>query len=203
MREVDLLSGPLEPTNRPYALAKIAGIEMCWAYNRQYGTRYFAVMPTNCYGPGDNYDLENSHVLPALIRKVHEAKEVGQESFTAWGTGEVFREFLYSDDLADACVHIMNLPREKLNFLFSNEYPPLINIGSGAELRIREITALVAQVIGFKGIIRWDKTKPDGAPKKLLDSSRINGLGWYPKTALEDGIKLAYKDFLQRFNKSP
>jgi GDP-L-fucose synthase len=195
MKEEYLLGGPLESTNRPYAVAKIAGIEMCWAYNRQYGARYLAVMPTNLYGPGDNYDLEKSHVLPALIRKMHEAKARGAAEVVIWGTGTPRREFLYSDDMADACVFLMNLPEEQFSRLFSTDTPPLINIGSGTDLTILELAERVAKAVGFKGNLRLDPTKPDGTMRKLLDISRLSALGWRPRTPLENGIELAYRDF--------
>jgi GDP-L-fucose synthase len=196
IRESYLLTGSLEPTNRPYAVAKIAGIEMCWAYNRQYGTRYLAVMPTNLYGPGDNYDLQTSHVLPALIRKAHEAKVRGDRSFTVWGTGTPRREFLYSDDLADACVFLMGEARNTKT-LFSDNEPPLINIGSGEDVTIAELAGMVAEVVGFDGEIVFDEGKPDGTPQKLLDVSRISGMGWRPGVALPEGIGLSYGDYLE------
>lgn len=197
MREEFLLTGPLEPTNRPYAVAKIAGIEMCSAYNRQYGTRFLAVMPTNLYGPGDNYDLENSHVLPALIRKFHEAKLSGAPSVSAWGTGSPRREFLYSDDMADACIHLMNLSDDAYSELLG-VYPPLVNVGCGEDLTIRQLTDLVRDVVGFEGEVVWDSTKPDGTPRKLLDVSRLSALGWRPSVSLRDGMVRAYEDFLGR-----
>lgn len=196
IRESYLLTGPLEATNRPYALAKIAGIEMCWAYNRQYGTRYLAVMPTNLYGPGDNYDLQNSHVLPALIRKAHEAKERGDRSFTVWGTGSPRREFLYSDDLAGACVFLMN-ETGKTEALFNDHEPPLVNIGCGQDVTIAELARMVAEVVGFEGEIVFDAGKPDGTPQKLLDVSRMGNMDWRPSVALREGIGLAYGDFLK------
>ena len=196
IRESYLLSGPLESTNRPYAVAKIAGIEMCWAYNRQFGTRYLAVMPTNLYGPGDNYDLQASHVLPALIRKAHEAKVRGDRSFTVWGTGTPRREFLYSDDLAGACVFLMS-QGGKTETLFSEHEPPLVNIGCGEDVTIAELAGLVAEVVGFDGEIAFDESKPDGTPQKLLDVSRMSGMGWRPGVALPEGIGLAYADFLK------
>jgi len=196
IRESYLLTGPLEPTNRPYAVAKIAGIEMCWAYNRQYGTRYLAVMPTNLYGPGDNYDLQTSHVLPALIRKAHEAKVRGDRSFTVWGTGTPRREFLYSDDLADACVFLMS-ETDQTAPLFNDHEPPLVNIGCGEDVTIAELAGMVAEVVGFEGEILFDESKPDGTPQKLLDVSRISGMGWQPSVALPQGIGLAYGDFLR------
>ena len=201
MKEEYLLTGPLEPTNRPYAVAKIAGIEMCSAYNRQYGTRFLAVMPTNLYGPNDNYDLQNSHVLPALIRKFHEAKLRGDAAVVAWGTGSPKREFLYSDDMADACVHLMNLPDAAFDTLLAT-YPPLVNVGCGADLTIRELTELVKQVVGFEGEVVWDTTKPDGTPRKLLDVSRLSALGWKQRVSLEQGMKVAYADFVSKSEKT-
>jgi len=198
MREEYLLTGPLEQTNRPYAVAKIAGIEECWSYNRQYGTEYMSVMPTNLYGPGDNYDLEKSHVLPALIRKMHEAREKGRGSVTLWGTGTPRREFLYSDDMADACVFLMNLSDEaSVSSLFNDKSPPLVNIGCGHDLTIRELAEKVREVTGFQGRIEWDTAKPDGTPQKLLDVSRLASLGWHYSIDLEQGIADAYSDFLE------
>jgi GDP-L-fucose synthase len=197
IKEEYFLTGPLEPTNRAYAIAKIAGIEMCWSYNRQYGTRFLAAMPTNLYGPGDNYDLQNSHVLPALIRKMHEAKERGIPEVIVWGTGKPRREFLYSEDMSDACVTLMSMKDE----LFDGQaaqYPPLINIGCGVDLTIRELAELVAKTVGFKGALQFDTSKPDGTPRKLLDVGRLFSLGWRPTTQLDAGIKAAYLDFLQR-----
>jgi len=193
IREEYLLTGPLEPTNRAYALAKIAGIEMCWAYNRQYGRKFLAAMPTNLYGPGDNFDLNKSHVLPALIRKAAEAKAAGDEKIVVWGTGTPRRELLYSDDLAEACVFLMSLPDAKFSTLLNSEQPPLINIGTGHDLSIRELAELVCRVIGFAGELEFDTTKPDGTPQKLMDSSRINALGWHSRTSLEEGIRLTYE----------
>ncbi len=199
MKEEHLLTGPLEPTNRPYALAKIGGIEQCWSYNRQYGTRYIAAMPTNLYGPGDNYDLQNSHVLPAMIRKMHEAKLCGGSAVTLWGTGTPHREFLYNQDLARACVYLLNLDEERYSrFVGQEEIAPLINIGSGSDLTIGELAETVAKVVGFDGEIVWDTSKPDGTPRKLMDSSRIFSLGWQPSVKLPEGIKLAYEDYLSR-----
>ena len=197
MKEEYLLTGPLEATNRPYALAKIAGIEMCWSYNRQYGTQYLAAMPTNLYGPNDNYDLQNSHVLPALIRKTHEAKLRGDEEMVVWGTGTPRREFLYSDDMADACVYLMSLPDKKFISLLTNEIAPLINIGCGQDQSIRDLAELVKNVVGFGGKLVFDTSKPDGAPRKLLDVSKIGQFGWNAKTELRGGIKRAYMDYLQ------
>ena len=234
MQEEYLLTGPLEPTNRPYAVAKIAGIEMCWAYNRQYGTQYLAVMPTNLYGPGDNYNLENSHVLPAMIRKFYLAKLAIQGDLKAiqkdeathgpippdikeaiglkpdssrltphsqpkvvlWGTGTPRREFLYSDDMADACVFLMSLSDEVYSSLLTPHSSPLVNIGCGEDVTIRELAEMVKDVVGFKGKLVFDTTKPDGTPRKLLDIQRLRQLGWQPKTGLHDGIVGAYQDFL-------
>ncbi|RSL18810.1 GDP-L-fucose synthase [Edaphobacter aggregans] len=189
MPESSLLTGPLEPTNRPYALAKIAGIEMCWSYNRQHKTKYLAAMPTNLYGPGDNYDLANSHVLPALIRKTAEAVEKNSPTVTVWGTGTPRRELLYSDDLAQACVFLMNLDDTRYNSLLNETDPPLINIGTGEDVTIRELAETVAEVIGFKGDLVFDATKPDGTPRKLMDVTRLHNLGWHHTTSLEQGIR--------------
>jgi GDP-L-fucose synthase len=197
MKEEYLLTGPLEPTNRPYAIAKIAGVETCSAYNRQYGTRFLAVMPTNLYGPGDNYDLETAHVLPALIRKMHEARERGDHEIVVWGTGTPRREFLYSDDMAEACLVLMRLPDAQFTDVIS-QYPPLINIGCGSDLTIRELAETAAKVVGFKGALRFDPSKPDGTPRKLLDVTHMFALGWRPATGLEAGIALAHKDYLAR-----
>ena len=186
MKESCLLTGELEPTNEPYALAKIAGIKMCQAYNRQYHTTFISCMPTNLYGPNDNYDLMNAHVLPALVRKVHEAKTNKQSSFVVWGTGAPKREFLFVNDLAEASVFLMN---EYLH----NE---TINVGSGQEITIRELAQTVAEVVGFKGDLIFDTSKPDGTPRKLLDVSRLNSMGWRAKTSLKEGIKMAYQDFI-------
>lgn len=194
IKEEYLLTGPLEMTNRPYALAKIAGIEMCWSYNRQYGTNYIAAMPTNLYGPGDNFDLNNSHVLPALIRKMHEAKLRGDREVVVWGTGTPRREFLYSDDMAEACVYLFEQSAEKLATLFDDEQPPLVNVGCGEDLSILELAELVKEVIGFVGEIKLDRSKPDGTMRKLLDVSRIHSLGWKHQVQLKEGIELAYSD---------
>ncbi len=193
MKEEYLLTGPLEATNRPYALAKIAGIEMCWSYNRQYGTKFLAAMPTNLYGPGDNFDLNKSHVLPALIRKAAEAKTAGEKKLVVWGTGTPRRELLYSDDLAQASVFLMNLPEAQFGTLLNDQEPPLINIGTGHDLSIRELAELVSRVVGFEGHLEFDTTKPDGTPQKLMEVSRINALGWKASTSLEDGIRLTYE----------
>jgi GDP-L-fucose synthase len=209
MKEEYLLTGPLEPTNRPYAVAKIAGIEMCWSYNRQYGTRYLAVMPTNLFGPGDNYDLQTSHVLPALIRKMYEAKERGERSTVVWGTGAPRREFLYSDDMAEACTFLLDLSEERFAGLVSPDRLPLINVGAGKDMTIRELANLVAEVVQFSGDIVFDPGKPDGTPQKLLDVSYMSSLGWRSRISLRRGIEMAYEDFrnghqsAQRNNRVP
>jgi GDP-L-fucose synthase len=192
MPESCLLTGPLEPTNRPYALAKIAGIEMCWSYNRQYGTRYLAAMPTNLYGPGDNFDLNTSHVLPALIRKTVEAIKTGATELTVWGTGIPRRELLYSDDLAQACTFLLNLDDARYETLLLEDAPPLINIGTGQDVTIRELAETVARVLGFSGTLVFDTTKPDGTPRKLMDVTRLHTLGWHHTTSLEQGIRLTW-----------
>ena len=203
MKESYLLTGPLEFTNRPYAIAKIAGIEMCWAYNRQFGTRYLAVMPPNLYGVGDNYNLETSHVLQALIRRAHEGKVSGANVITAWGTGRPKREFLFSDDFADACFFLLNRLEENEVGLIRDEYPPIVNIGPEVDLTIADLVGVVCNVVGFQGRIEWDSSKPDGTPRKLLDSSRMSSLGWKSTTDLRDGIEVAYDDFLaQLYQKS-
>lgn len=198
IKEEYLLTGPLEATNRPYALAKIAGVEMCWSYNRQYGTQYIAAMPTNLYGPGDNYDLNNSHVLPALIRKMHEAKVNDQPTVTVWGTGTPRREFLYSDDMANGCVFLMNLSNEKFDLVINPESsgPPLINIGVGEDATIKTLAELVKRTVGYRGELTFDATKPDGTPRKLMDIAGLNALGWRAKTLLPDGISRAYEDYV-------
>nr|WP_263376614.1 GDP-L-fucose synthase [Granulicella aggregans] len=193
MPESCLLTGPLEPTNRAYALAKIAGIEMCWAYNRQYGTRYLAAMPTNLYGPGDNFDLNTSHVLPALMRKTADAVKSGAATVTVWGSGTPRRELLYSDDVAEACLFLMNLDEEKFGTLLVEDAPPLINIGTGEDVTIRELAETVARVLGFTGELVFDATKPDGTPRKLMDVARLHGLGWRHKTGLEAGISKTWE----------
>jgi GDP-L-fucose synthase len=194
MAEDALLTGKLEPTNEPYAVAKIAGIKLCESYNRQYGCDFRSVMPTNLYGPGDNYHPENSHVLPAMIRRFHEAKLADAPSVVIWGTGTPKREFLYVDDMAGACVHVMDLPRE----IYAAHTEPTtshINIGSGEDLSIAELAQLVSEVVGYRGAIHCDASKPDGAPRKLLDISRIRQLGWTPRTTLRAGVVRAYEDF--------
>jgi GDP-L-fucose synthase len=186
LKESYLLSGYLEETNEPYAIAKIAGIKMCEAYRAQYGCDFISVMPTNLYGPNDNYDLENSHVLPAMIRKFHEAKERGDASMTLWGTGSPMREFLHADDLAEACVYLME----------SYSDSELVNIGTGIDVTIKELAETVKQIVGFEGEINWDTSRPDGTPRKLMDVSKLHSLGWKHKIELKDGIALAYQDFL-------
>jgi len=203
MKEHDLLTGPLEPTNRAYALAKIAGIEMCWSYNRQYGTQYLSAMPTNLYGPGDNYHPTHSHVIPALLRKFHEAKVRGDASVTVWGSGTPRREFLYSDDMADACVFLMNLADEPYQALLGSDEtvtgrfePPLVNIGVGEDATIADLAALVAEVVGYTGVIEYDRSKPDGTPRKLMDVSRLAAAGWRATTPLSEGLPQAYTEFV-------
>ena len=203
LKEECLLTGSLEPTNRPYALAKIAGIEMCWSYNRQYGTHYLAAMPTNLYGLGDNYHPENSHVIPALIRKFHEAKIESRPVVTVWGTGIPKREFMYCDDMGDACVYLMNLSEEKfIGLLGSDETktghfePPLVNIGVGKDLSIKELAEIIKDVVGYKGIIEFDMSKPSGTLRKLMDVTLLNRAGWQATTSLRYGLGAAYRDFL-------
>ncbi len=190
MKEEYLVSSSFEPSNRSYAIGKIAGIEMCWAYNQQYKTRFFAGMPTNLYGPEDDYDLVRAHVLPAMIRKMHHAKVEGLESLTLWGTGRARREFLHSDDFAEAAIFLMNLED---NPLFGLSEPPLVNIGTGVDLSIRELALLIADVVGYSGEILWDATKPDGPPQKLLDVSRIHQMGWKASISLQEGIRRVYE----------
>jgi GDP-L-fucose synthase len=191
IKEEYLLTGPLEPTNRPYAVAKIAGIEMCWSYNRQHNTRFLAAMPANLYGPGDNFDPQNSHVLAALIRKVAEAKAAGRKQIEVWGTGKPRRELLFSEDLAEACVFLMNLDEARYSSLLQGV--PLINIGTGTDVTILELAEQVCAVLGFRGELLFDTTRPDGTPQKLLDVSRIQSLGWHSTTTLAEGIALTYK----------
>ncbi len=198
IKEEYLLTGQLEPTNRPYALAKIAGIEMCWSYNRQYGTRYIAAMPTNLYGPNDNYDLNTSHVLPALIRKMHEAKQSDAKEVVVWGTGTPKREFLYSDDMADACLYLLEQSEDKLQALFNEAAPPLVNVGCGEDLSIKELAELVQDIVGFTGQLSFDASKPDGTRRKLMNVEKLEHLGWRARTSLEAGIAKAYGDYLER-----
>ncbi|MEC5398151.1 GDP-L-fucose synthase family protein [Uliginosibacterium sp. H1] len=203
LKEAYLLTGPLEPTNRPYALAKIAGIEQCWSYNRQYGTKFLAAMPTNLYGPGDNYHPENSHVIPGLIRKFHEAKVAGRASVAVWGSGTPRREFMYSDDMAAACIHLMKLPDAQFEELLGSDEsvtgrfePPLINVGVGQDVTIRELAVMVKEVTGFTGGIEFDTSRPDGTPRKLMDVSKLDSVGWKATTSLQDGLRRSYADFL-------
>ena len=199
LQETSLLTGPLEPSNRPYALAKIAGIELIWSYNRQYGTQYTAAMPTNLYGPGDNYHPENSHVIPGLLRKFHEAKQSGADTVPVWGTGTPRREFLYSDDLADACVFLLReVSAAALGGEATADRNPcaLINVGYGDDVTIRALAETVQRTVGFEGEVTWDASKPDGTPRKLMDSSRIRSLGWTPKVDLTEGVRRAYAWYL-------
>ncbi|MBN2702706.1 MAG: GDP-L-fucose synthase [Pontiellaceae bacterium] len=200
LKEEHLLTGPLEPTNEPYAIAKIAGIRLCDAYNRQYGTNFISAMPTNMYGPGDNYHPQNSHVLPAFIRRMHEAKEQKLDKVTCWGSGAPLREFLYSDDLAEACVFLLeNIDYKDVAFEDeSGTVQSHVNVGSGREVTIKALAETVKEVIGFEGEIDWDTSKPDGTPRKLMDSSRLMAMGWAPKIELKEGISRAYQDFLTR-----
>ena len=195
MREDALLTGTLEPTNEPYAIAKIAGIKLCESYNRQYGTDYRSVMPTNLYGPGDNYHAENSHVIPALIRRFHEARESGAPEVKIWGTGTPKREFLYVDDMAEACVHVLELDKSTYD---ANTQPMLshINVGSGEDISIADLARLVGRTVGYEGAIAFDPSKPDGTPRKLMDVGRLRALGWKPRVGLEEGLARAYADFL-------
>ena len=234
IKEKYLLTGPLEPTNRPYAIAKIAGIEICWSYNRQYNTQYLSAMPTNLYGPGDNYDLQNSHVLPAIIRKIHLAKLAQNGDLRGiqkdenkmgpippdikkalglisnpkgldatispqpvfWGAGSIRREFLYSDDMADACVYLMSLPETKFSSCLPINSPPIVNIGCGADLTIRECVGVIKEIVGYNGDVQWDLDKPEGTPQKLLDTKLLTSLGWDYKIDLPEGLKRCYADYL-------
>ena len=202
LREEMLLTGPLESTNRAYALAKIAGIELCWSYNRQYGTQYLGAMPTNLYGPGDNYHPVNSHVIPGLLRKFHEARVSGSRSVTVWGSGTPRREFLLSNEMADACLFLMQLDETVFRSLLGADEmktgafdPPLVNIGVGEDVTIIELARLIGEVTGFEGTIEFDRSKPDGTPRKLMDVSRLNRLGWKARIGLREGLRLAYDDF--------
>jgi GDP-L-fucose synthase len=198
MKEVHLLTGPLEPTNEPYAIAKIAGIKMCESYNRQYGTKFVAVMPTNLYGPGDNYHPENSHVIPGLIRRFHEAKVSGAKEVVVWGTGNARREFLHVDDMADACLFVMNLPEDVFRSeLLSYPKPCFVNVGTGEDVSIRELAEYVAKAVGFQGALVFDDSKPEGTPRKLLDVATMNTLGWGAGIEIQDGIADAYISFAQ------
>ena len=197
IKEEYLLTGPLEPTNRPYAIAKIAGIEMCWSYNRQYGTRYLCAMPTNLYGPGDDYDLQASHVLPALIRKFHEAKLRNDRSVTVWGTGAPRREFLHADDMAQACIHLIERSAE-VRARLGAQRPPLVNVGCGEDLTIRELAVAVREAVGSQADIVYDRSKPDGTPQKLLDISLVRSLGWRPSIGLAEGLRSTYESFANK-----
>lgn len=199
MKESYLMTGPLEPTNSPYATAKIAGIEMCWAFNRQHSTEFLPVMPTNLYGPNDNFDLETSHVLPALIRKFHEAKVSGKDEVVIWGTGTPMREFLHVDDLAEACVYLMS--REYEAGFFTEK--PLVNIGTGTDVTIGKLAGLIREIVGFEGDLVFDRSKPDGTPRKLLDVGRINQLGWAAGIGLEEGARRTYEWFLDVMQTRP
>ena len=192
IKEEYLLTGPLEPTNRAYALAKIAGIEMCWSYNRQHGTRFLAAMPSNVYGPGDNFDPISSHVLPALIRKVAQAKRAGEGQIVVWGTGTPRREFLYSDDLAEGCIFLLNLSDAVYDSLLTQDVAPLINLGSGEDQSVRDTAELVMKALNYEGELVFDASRPDGTPRKLLDVSKINSLGWRAGTPLGEGIRKTY-----------
>lgn len=196
IKEDYLLTGPLEATNRPYALAKIAGVESCWSYNRQFGARFLALMPTNMYGPGDNYHPENSHVLPALIRRFHNAKVNKEPSVMVWGSGKPLREFMYSLDLGMAVKFLLELPDSSFNKLVDPMVCPLLNIGIGKDVSIRELAELVKKVVGFEGGLTFDASKPDGTPRKLLDVGKMRDLGWQAGIELEAGLRLAYNDFL-------
>ena len=200
IKEEYLLTGPLEPTNRPYAIAKIAGIEMCWSYNRQYGTRYLCAMPTNLYGPGDNYDLQTSHVLPALMRKFHETKARNDPTVTVWGTGKPRREFLHSDDMAGACIHLLE-NSDNVRTLLGDERPPLVNVGFGEDQTIAELAERIRQTVGSQAGIVYDRSKPDGTPQKLLDIALIRSLGWRPRISLGEGLRTTYASFLEHDNK--
>lgn len=200
IKEEYLLTGPLEQTNQPYAIAKISGIELCWSYNRQYDTKYLAVMPTNLYGPGDNYHPENSHVIPALIRRAHEYKLNNQPEFVVWGTGTPRREFMYSEDMANACVYLMTLSEPEYDFFLNETNPPLVNIGTGEDITIAELAQTVCDVVGYGGEIVFDTTKPDGTMRKLLDVSLLNSRGWKAETQLKEGLRIAYDDFVSRYS---
>ncbi len=202
MREEHLLTGPLEPTNEPYAIAKIAGLKMCEAYNRQYGTRFVAVMPTNLYGPGDNFHPENSHVLPALIRRFHEAKLAGAAEVVVWGSGKPMREFLFVDDMADGSLFVLNLPDEVLaENLLSYPRPCFVNLGTGEDVSIRQLAVTVREVVGFAGELVFDSSKPDGTPRKLLEVSRLQRLGWRARTSLREGIEQTYRWYLENVDR--
>ena len=198
IKEEYLLTGPLEPTNRAYALAKIAGVEMCWSYNRQYGTRYVAAMPCNLYGTEDNFDLKTSHVLPALIRKAAETRRSGASHLTVWGTGTPRRELLHSEDLAAGALFLPELEDATYDSLLNADTPPLVNIGTGEDVTIRELAEIVSRVVGFSGELQFDATKPDGTPRKLMDVSRMHELGWHHRIGLEEGIRRVYEAVKER-----
>jgi GDP-L-fucose synthase len=207
LKETYLLSDYLEPTNRPYAVAKIAGIEMCWSYNRQHHTGFLAAMPTNLYGPGDNYDLETSHVLPALVRKFHEARINGDSRVVVWGSGNPRREFMHSEDMADACVFLMNLPDVEFQSLLGGDEtetgaydPPVVNIGTGKDLTIKDLAQMIKDVVEFDGDIVFDPSRPDGTPRKLLDSSKLTALGWKSRLSLNDGLEMVYENFYMNYD---
>jgi GDP-L-fucose synthase len=199
MKEEELMQGSLEPTNEPYALAKIAGIKLCESYNRQYGTDYRSVMPTNLYGPHDNYHPENSHVIPALLRRFHEARLNNADSVTIWGTGSALREFLHVDDMARASIHVMNLPLEEYQQITDPRLTH-INVGSGVDCSIRELVTTVSEVTGFQGNIEWDASKPDGAPRKLMDNAKLKSLGWQPQYTLKEGLIDAYNWYVENID---
>jgi GDP-L-fucose synthase len=208
LKETCLLSDYLEPTNRPYAVAKIAGVEMCWSYNRQYQTGFLAAMPTNLYGPGDHYDLETSHVVPALIRKFHEARINGDRHVVVWGSGNPRREFLHSDDMADACVFLMNLPDAEFQSLLGGDEtdagaydPPVVNIGTGEDLTIRSLAELIKNIVAYDGDIFFDRSRPDGTPRKLLDNSKLMEMGWQRTISLPDGLRAVYEVFEAQYQK--
>jgi len=199
IREESILSGKLEPTNEPYAIAKIAGIKMCESYNRQYGTDFRSIMPTNLYGEGDNYNQKNSHVIPALINKFHNAKTNNISSVEVWGTGEALREFLHVNDLADAALFIANLPQETLKNVYRNSLSH-INVGSGYEVSISKLVDLISNLVNYDGKVKWNLSMPDGTPRKIMDSSKINNLGWKPSINLEEGLELTYKAYLENID---
>jgi len=200
MKESELLNGPLEPTNEPYAIAKIAGIKLCESYNRQFGTDYRSIMPTNLYGPRDDYHPENSHVIPALLRRFHEAKLIGAKSLTIWGSGTSLREFLHVDDMALASIHIMNLPLDEYQAV-TNPRLSHINVGSGVDCSIAELAGIIREVTGYEGSIDYDSSKPDGAPRKLMDSSKLKSLGWQPQYELKKGLSNAYEWFAENYDR--
>jgi GDP-L-fucose synthase len=201
MSEDSLLTGKLEPTNEAYAIAKIAGIKMCESFNRQYGVDYRSVMPTNLYGENDNFHLQNSHVIPGMMRRFHEAKHSGAKKIKVWGSGKPMREFLYIGDMADACIHIMNLPYDDFNVAVPDPNCSHVNIGTGKDVTISELANTMAKIVGFNGVIEFDTSKPDGVPRKLIDSSRLSSIGWKYSIELEHGLRLTYKWFLRNLDK--